>query len=162
MHGDANIVKVINDPRHPQHQDYVAQRQAMIDRWQIARAPHSAAHDCRGANQETTMVKKLKKRPHGRKRDRAERSGRARAARPRCSRSTRRSAPSCRTTRRAGRTRISSGNYVQVEGDKYDGKEYPIADGRYRVEGSDWLHSSKAAASSKAELASRRTTAART
>lgn len=32
MHGDANIVAIINDPRHPQHADYVAQRQGKIDK----------------------------------------------------------------------------------------------------------------------------------
>lgn len=31
------------------------------------------------------------------------------------------------------------GNYTQVEGDKFDGKNYPIPDGRYRVAGSDWV-----------------------
>lgn len=32
MHGDENIVKIINDERHPQHKDYVTQRQGLIDR----------------------------------------------------------------------------------------------------------------------------------
>lgn len=31
------------------------------------------------------------------------------------------------------------GIYTQVEGDKFDGKEYPIPDGRYRVGGSEWV-----------------------
>lgn len=35
---------------------------------------------------------------------------------------------------------LSSGNYVHTEGDDFDGKDYPIADGRYRVAGSDWIH----------------------
>ena len=39
----------------------------------------------------------------------------------------------------SGQNAMSSGNYVQAEGDQYDGKEYPIADGRYRVAGSDWI-----------------------
>lgn len=34
---------------------------------------------------------------------------------------------------------MSSGSYVQVAGDAFDGKDYPIADGRYRVQGSDWV-----------------------
>lgn len=34
---------------------------------------------------------------------------------------------------------ISSGSYVQVEGDTFHDKTYPIADGRYRVQGSDWV-----------------------
>lgn len=40
----------------------------------------------------------------------------------------------------SGQNAVSAGNYVQVEGDKYDGQDYPIADGKYRVEGSDWIH----------------------
>lgn len=36
---------------------------------------------------------------------------------------------------------LSSGNYVQVEGDAFHETTYPIADGRYRVAGSDWIHS---------------------
>ena len=32
------------------------------------------------------------------------------------------------------------GIYTQVEGDKYDGREYPVPDGRYRVAGSEWLY----------------------
>lgn len=39
-----------------------------------------------------------------------------------------------------GQNPMSSGHYAQVEGDAFDGKEYPIADGRYRVQGSDWVH----------------------
>lgn len=40
----------------------------------------------------------------------------------------------------SGQNPISSGSYVQVEGDAFDGKEYLIADGLYRVQGSDWIH----------------------
>lgn len=35
---------------------------------------------------------------------------------------------------------VLTGSYVQVEGDAFHGEEYPVADGRYRVSGSDWIH----------------------
>lgn len=47
----------------------------------------------------------------------------------------------------------SSGNYVQVEGDRFDGQEYPIADGKYRVEGSDWIFTFEGGGFVEAELA---------
>lgn len=31
------------------------------------------------------------------------------------------------------------GHYTQVEGDKFDGREFPVPDGRYRVAGSEWV-----------------------
>lgn len=40
----------------------------------------------------------------------------------------------------SGQNSHSSGNYTQVESDKFHDQEYPIADGEYRVQGSDWIH----------------------
>lgn len=41
LHGDPTFVKVLNDPRHVQHKDFVAQRQALIDK--LARLQDRAA-----------------------------------------------------------------------------------------------------------------------
>lgn len=47
----------------------------------------------------------------------------------------------------------SSGSYIQAEGDKFEGEDYPIADGRYRVEGADWIHTFEGGGYVQSELA---------
>lgn len=54
---------------------------------------------------------------------------------------------------KTGQNPVSSGNYTQVEGDQFHDQEYPIADGRYRVQGSDWIFTFEGGGFVEAELA---------